>query len=48
MEAFLLSTFLSARRELLFLPVVGKAARDEVTLLNAYEHCGDIMVGYRN
>jgi len=40
--------FLSARRGMLLLPVVGKAARDEATLLNSYEYRGDIMVVYRD
>lgn len=46
MEAFLLSTFLSARRETALLLTVGKANRHETTSVNACEDCGAVMVGY--
>ena len=47
MEAFLLSTFLSARRETALLPAVGNAFRYEMAFMNAREDRGEDMVIYR-
>lgn len=47
MEAFLLSTFLSARRKTALSPAVGKVFRFEIAFMNAREDRGEDMVGYR-